>query len=156
MHYIFIYLRPWDFSSASVVKNLLANTGDTGDAGLIAGLGRSPGVTSDNPFQYSCLGNAMTEEPGGLQSMGSRRFGHDWASEHARMHPWYDTAYRTLYPTSVKSLNQTLLLKLCSAYENVSKEFLMQLTCFMNLRSDFILNNKWEDKYQVMFVFGCM
>ena len=54
-----------------MVKNLPANAGDTGDAGLIAGLGRSPGGTSDNPFQYSCLGNAMTEEPGGLQSMGS-------------------------------------------------------------------------------------
>ena len=71
MHYFLIYLKPWDFSSASVVKNLFANAGDTGDAGLIAGLGRSPRSTSDNPFQYSCLGNAMTEEPGGLQSMGS-------------------------------------------------------------------------------------
>ena len=27
---------------------------------------------SDNPLQYSCLGNP-TEEPGGLQSMGSQK-----------------------------------------------------------------------------------
>ena len=27
--------------------------------------------------QYSCLGNPRTEEPGGLQSMGSGRVGHD-------------------------------------------------------------------------------
>ena len=30
-----------------------------------------------NPLQYPCLENPMTEEPGGLQSMGSQRVGHD-------------------------------------------------------------------------------
>ena len=30
-----------------------------------------------NPLQYSCLENPWTEEPGGLQSMGSQRVGHD-------------------------------------------------------------------------------
>ena len=30
-----------------------------------------------NPLQYSCLENPWTEEPGGLQSMGSERVGHD-------------------------------------------------------------------------------
>ena len=30
-----------------------------------------------NPLQYCCLGNPMEEEPGGLQSMGSHRVGHD-------------------------------------------------------------------------------
>ena len=30
------------------------------------------------PLQYSCLENPWMEEPGGLQSMGSRRVGHDW------------------------------------------------------------------------------
>ena len=30
-----------------------------------------------NPLQDSCLGNPRTEEPGGLQSMGSQRVGHD-------------------------------------------------------------------------------
>ena len=30
-----------------------------------------------NPLQYSCLENPMDEEPGRLQSMGSRRVGHD-------------------------------------------------------------------------------
>ena len=32
------------------------------------------------PLQYSCLENPMTEEPGGLQSMGSWRVGHDWVT----------------------------------------------------------------------------
>ena len=30
--------------------------------------------------------NPWTEEPGGLQSMGSHRIRHNWASEHAHMH----------------------------------------------------------------------
>ena len=32
------------------------------------------------PFQYSCLENPWTEEPGRLQSMGSLRVRHDWAT----------------------------------------------------------------------------
>ena len=51
-----------------------------GDLGMIPGLGRSPGGRHGNPLQYSCLGNSWTEEPGGLQSMGSWRIGHDWAT----------------------------------------------------------------------------
>ena len=42
------------------------------------GPGRSPGGGHGSPLQYSCLENPMvTEEPGGLQSMGSQRVGHD-------------------------------------------------------------------------------
>ena len=40
---------------ALVVKNLPANAGDVRDVGSIPGLGRSPGVGSGNPLQYSCL-----------------------------------------------------------------------------------------------------
>ena len=42
-----------------VVQNLPANAGDIRDAGLIPGSGRSIGVGSGNPLQYSCLGNSM-------------------------------------------------------------------------------------------------
>ena len=59
-----------------VVKNPPANAGDIRDMGLIPGLGRSPGGGNGNPLQYSCL-EKWTEEPGGLQSMGSQRVGHD-------------------------------------------------------------------------------
>ena len=44
------------------VKNSLANAEDTRDAGSIHGLGRSPGVGSGNPLQYSCLGNPINRE----------------------------------------------------------------------------------------------
>ena len=42
-----------------VVKNLPVNAGDEREAGLIPGLGRSPGGGHDNPLQYSCLENPM-------------------------------------------------------------------------------------------------
>jgi len=42
-----------------MVKNLPANVGDVMDAGLIPGLGRSPGGGHGNPLQCSCLENAM-------------------------------------------------------------------------------------------------
>ena len=63
------------FPGGSVVKNLPANARDTG---LIPGLGRSPGDGNGNPFQHSCLEDPTDREgPGGLQSMGSQRVGHD-------------------------------------------------------------------------------
>ena len=55
-----------------VVKNPLANAGDTGDKVSIPGLGRSPGEGNGSLLQYSGLGNPMTEEPGGLQSIRSQ------------------------------------------------------------------------------------
>ena len=41
------------------VNNLPANAGDTGDAALNPGLGRSPGEGNGNALQYSCLGNSV-------------------------------------------------------------------------------------------------
>ena len=42
-----------------VVNNLPANAGDIRDAGLIPGLGRSPGGGHGNALQYSWLENHM-------------------------------------------------------------------------------------------------
>ena len=42
-----------------MVKNLLANAGDTGVTGLIPGLERSTGGGNGNPLQYSYLKNLM-------------------------------------------------------------------------------------------------
>jgi len=55
-----------------MVKNLPANAGAAGEAGSIPGSGRSPGGGNGNPLQYSCWEIPWTEEPGGLQSMGSQ------------------------------------------------------------------------------------
>ena len=62
------------FPGDSVVKNPPTNAGD---AGLIPGLGRSPGGGSGSPLQYSCLENSMGRGAGGLQSIGSQRVRHD-------------------------------------------------------------------------------
>ena len=48
-----------------------------GDPGSISASGRSPGEGHGKPLQYSGLENLCTEEPGGLQSVGSQRVGQD-------------------------------------------------------------------------------
>ena len=50
---------------------------NAGDVGLIPGLGRCSGEGNGDPFQYSCLGNPMTEEPGGLPVHGVIRVEQD-------------------------------------------------------------------------------
>ena len=62
-----------------MVKNLPASAGDVNDGGSVSGLGRSPG--GGNGTSHQC---SWTEEPGGLQSMGSQRARHDRVSEHSR------------------------------------------------------------------------
>ena len=58
--YLFIYLLQCiGFPGGSVVKNLPANAGDSGDMGLISRLERSPGGGNDNPLRYSCPENPM-------------------------------------------------------------------------------------------------
>ena len=49
-------------TSGAVIKNLPTDGEDAGDAGLIPGLGRSPGVGNGSPLQYSCLVNSMDRE----------------------------------------------------------------------------------------------
>ena len=58
------------FPSGSVVKNLPANAGD---AGLTPGSGRPLGERNGNPLESSYWEIPWTEEPGGLQSMGSQK-----------------------------------------------------------------------------------
>ena len=50
-----IFSQTWAYIYV-YIENLPANTGDKG---LIPGLGRSPGERNGNQLQYSCLGNPM-------------------------------------------------------------------------------------------------
>ena len=61
------------------------DAGDTGDVGLIPGLGTAPGEENGNPFQYYLLGNPMV---GGAWSMRLQRVRNDLATEHAHIHTW--------------------------------------------------------------------
>ena len=52
---------------------------NAGDLGSIPGSGRSPGERNGNPLQCSCLENPHGQRSlmGYIQSMGSKRVGHD-------------------------------------------------------------------------------
>ena len=65
--YDIMYMRNLGFP---VIKNLPANAGDTRDAGLIPGLGRSPTVGNGSTLQYSCLEDSLES------LMGYRPWGH--------------------------------------------------------------------------------
>ena len=54
--------KEWSNDASQVVlevRNPPTNAGDTRDAGLTPGSGRSPGGGNGNPLQYSCLENPM-------------------------------------------------------------------------------------------------
>ena len=54
-----VFTTEMGFPNGTVVKNKPANAGGEGDTDLIPGLGRSPGGSYGNPFQYFCLENPM-------------------------------------------------------------------------------------------------
>ena len=58
------------FPGGSVVKSLPANARDTGS---VLGLGWPLGGGNGNILQYSCLGNPMNGEPGGLLFLGLQK-----------------------------------------------------------------------------------
>ena len=62
------------FPGDSVVKNLLANAGN---AGLIPGLGRSPGEGNGNPLQHSCLENPRDRGACWATVHGAAKVGHN-------------------------------------------------------------------------------
>ena len=70
-----------------------ASAGDTRDAGLIPGSGRSPGEGNSNPLQYSCLEN----------SMDRRRAW--WATVHGitKSWAWLSTHTHALYISVISS-----------------------------------------------------
>ena len=68
----------------TMVKNPPASAGDPGS---IPGSGRFPGEGNGYPLQYSRWEIPWTEEPRGLQSMGSQRARHDWVTEHTHRSP---------------------------------------------------------------------
>ena len=55
-------LKRRGFPGGSVVKNLPVSAGDTGDVGLIPGLGRYSGGENVNQYQYSFSENPMDKE----------------------------------------------------------------------------------------------
>ena len=61
--YLAAFIPMMAFPVVQLVKNLLANAGDTRDPSSILGLERSPGEGKGNLLQYSCLENSMDRDP---------------------------------------------------------------------------------------------
>ena len=67
-----------DFTFTFSGSHSKESTSNVGDLGSIPGLGRSPRERNDYPSPVFLPGESpWTEEPGGLQSMGSQRVGYD-------------------------------------------------------------------------------
>ena len=88
-------------SGGKVVKTLLANAGDTGEAGSIPGSGRSSGEGIATHSSKLAWGIPWTEEPGRQQSMGLQRVRHYRAhtlesdtTEHTRSQLQWDLTIR--------------------------------------------------------------
>ena len=60
-----------------MVKNLPASAGDAGDMASIPGAGRFRGVGVAHQPSILAWETPRTVEPGGLQSMGPQRVGHN-------------------------------------------------------------------------------
>ena len=63
-----VLTSPFLSSSGPTTLSLIFPTGTAGEG-------------NGSPLQYCCLENPMEEEPGGLQSMGWQRVGHDLVTE---------------------------------------------------------------------------
>ena len=68
------------FPDGSMGKEYACNVGDMGDVGLIGGFVRSPGEGNSNPLLVWEI--PRTEGQGGLQSKGSKSFGHNRATKY--------------------------------------------------------------------------
>ena len=78
MHVNSFKRRVLSFTGASLEAQAVKKSAcHVGDLGLIPGLGRSPGEGHSNPLWYLAWRIPRTEEPGGSQSTGSQRGGHD-------------------------------------------------------------------------------
>ena len=76
VNYKIIFLCIWKIGGSGGKESAC----NAGDPGLIPALGRSSEERNDYPLQYSWLENSMDRGPRELQSMGSQRVGHNWAT----------------------------------------------------------------------------
>ena len=88
------------FPGASAGKKSACNVKDLG---LIPGLGKFPWRRPWLPTPVFLPGKSpWTEKPGGLQPMGSQRFGHDWVTKHSMNRSQETGKERTLSLANIK------------------------------------------------------
>ena len=85
---------PWSHKESETTEQLSLSESSTGkesicnagDLGSIPVLGRSPGGGMATHSSILAWRIPWTEEPGGLQSMGLQRVGHNWTHIHTNTH----------------------------------------------------------------------
>ena len=120
------------FAGGSVGKESTCNAGDTGDAGLIPGLGKSLGEGQGNPLQYSCQESPM--DRGACWAIVHRvRVGHDWSDcthpfSSADLHQWCWNSDMYMY------LEFHLFLNPQSYFQHTARLCLIMLPTISNKR----------------------
>ena len=97
-----MYLVHLGFPGGSDSKESACNTGDLGS---IPGSGRSPGEGNGYPLQYSCLENPMDRGAWQVQSVGSQRVRHSWATNSLFFFPPNLSSMDHLLLTNLESLD---------------------------------------------------
>ena len=100
-----------------MVKNQPANTGDTGS---IPGSGRSPGKEITTHSSVLAWEIPWTEEPDGLQFMGSQRVRHDLVTEYTCTHACLGHRYAVLSQVSTSLLSCFLCLECFPILKSIS------------------------------------
>ena len=133
---------------------------------------KTPWRKSNNPLQYFSWRIPWTEEPGGLQSMGSRRVRQGWASHTQCMkakqfarHQTFDCAHHPCYRYRQNRRQEMLVLRLGSRYYkmgmslNITERAFMPVTSteFITLQRNACRNNTcspWWDSYSEWLQLG--
>ena len=114
---------------AQLVKNQPANVGDAGDAGLIPGLGRSPGEGNDNPLQYSFLENSMDREVWWATVQGVTK-SQTWLRVHVHTHTIVSVYYQDYFRLNILCGSITCrIIKEESFYYSILKNIPSQSDC---------------------------
>ena len=83
---MWFHLIHTDFSGLSWWLSSKESACNAEAMGSVPGLGRSTEEGNGNPFQYFAWRILWTEEPGGLQSIGLQRVGHDLVTKQQQQH----------------------------------------------------------------------
>ena len=100
--YEYLYIKQWCFPGGPVVKDLPANAENAGDAGLIPGLGRSPG--GGMATHYSILARRISKEILQRRILQRSLVGFSpWVAE-SYTTEWLSThAYKTIWNNAYKN-----------------------------------------------------
>ena len=121
---------PASFLTGSAGEESAFSEGDTGEAGSIHGLRRSPGEGNGNPVQYSCLRNPLDRGACWATVQTVTKIQEDWATKHTFFAK--STLVRFLY--------------LCSMFWNQKPPallFFLRLLCLFGVLWDSVLTVGW-------------